>query len=731
VALQFLSPLVKSGLLSAESVEGFLGFHGERVAELNTPDRIGRALVASGLLTNFQLQRILGGQLHGLVLGNYRLLDKLGGGSVGLVYLAEHMHLKRRVAMKVLPTDEQFPASVLQRFYGEMRVLAQLNHPHIVSAYDAGNLPPNDRNGQTLHYLAMELLDGDLEEYVFEHGALPIPQACEWIRQAAVGLQAAHDHHVIHRDLKPSNLLRTEGNQIKLVDFGLAREFSSNRTERRCLLGSVEFMPPEQSLDPSAVREPADIYGLGATLYWMLTGHTPYPRDENVADALRRLQVEPPRRLRQFLPDAPQELDELIAKMLARLPDQRPESARSVMQALARFAAPDSSSWESSLLEAAPVEAAASPNESAPRPWGVMILDDDAAVRKTLRIVVESLGCIVHEAEEPLTAMEVINAEPIDLLLLDLNLPGVHGYEVCKALRAHPPRAHLKIVIASGDCGPDELTTAMENGADDFIAKPVPLAQLAARVRHNLRLKGAQDRLDQLARHMMTVNKQLEHSLQTRDRDARRTEDAMLFAIAKLAETREVGTSSHLRRLQKFVVCLAERLKKDPIWSSLVDRSFIENLERCAPLHDLGKVGLPDYLVLRNGPLSEDERGIMESHTTIGSDLIDMIGREYGQSLEFLNVARAIIRHHHERFDGRGYPDRLAGDNIPAAARVFTLADVYDSLRRERPHRAGLTHEQAAHVILTQSPGLFDPAVQRAFAACQAEFAQIYDSIVD
>ena len=731
-ALQLLNQLVKIGLLFVESVEGFLKFHGERVAEFDSPDKICRALVAAGLLTNFQYQRITGGQLHGLVLGNYRLLDKLGGGSVGLVYLAEHLHLKRRVAMKVLPTDDQFPPSVLHRFYSEMRVLAQLDHPHIVTAYDAGNVPPNDRNGQTLHYLAMELLDGDLEEFVFENGPLPIPQACEWMRQAAVGLQAAHDHHVIHRDLKPSNILRTESNQIKLVDFGLARDFSSNRTERRCLLGSVEFMPPEQSLDPSAVREPADIYGLGATLYWLLTGHTPYPRDENVADALRRLQLEPPRRLRQFVPDAPQELDDFIAKMLARFPDQRPDSARSVMQSLARFAAPGNSGFESSLLEAAPVETAvASPDNSVARPWGVMILDDDEAVRKTLRMVVESLGCIVYEAEEPLTAMETINAKPVDLLLLDLNLPGVHGYEVCKALRAHPPRPHLKIMIASGDGGPDEVTTAMENGADDFIAKPVPLAQLTARVQHNLRLKGAQDRLDQLARHMMTVNKQLEHSLQTRDRDARRTEDAMLFAIARLAETREVGTSNHLRRLQKFVVCLAERLRNDPIWSSLVDRTFVENLERCAPLHDLGKVGLPDHLVLKNGPLDESERQIMESHTTIGSDLIDMIGREYGQSLEFLNVARAIIRHHHERFDGRGYPDHLAGDNIPAAARVFTLADVYDSLRRERPHRPALTHEQAVHVILMQSPGLFDPAVQRAFAACKNEFAQIYDTIID
>src|SRR5262245_43937298 len=479
-ASQLLDQLVKIGLISQENQDGFTRFHGDRFAELDSAEKIGQALVTAGLLTNFQYQRALAGHFHGLVLGNYRLLDKIGGGSVGVVYLAEHMYLKRRVAMKVLPTDNGFPASVINRFYSEMRVQGQLNHPHIVTAYDSGLLLPLEAKGQTLHYLAMELLDGDLEEYVFENGPLPISQACEWMRQAAFGLQAAHDHHLIHRDLKPSNILRTDTNQIKLVDFGLAREFTSNRTEPRCLLGSVEFMPPEQSLEPSTVREPADVYGLGATLFWLLTGHTPYPRDENVADALRRLQVEPPRRLRHFLPDAPVELDDLIARMLSRNADQRPESAPAVMQALARFAAPSASRWETSVLEGAPAESAGSaPNVSVSRPWGVMILDDDPAVRKTLRTAIEALGCIVDEAEESMSAMEVINTKPIDLLLLDLNLPGIHGYEVCKALRAHPPRAHLKIVIASGDGAPNELTTALNHGADDFIGKPVPLSELA------------------------------------------------------------------------------------------------------------------------------------------------------------------------------------------------------------------------------------------------------------
>ena len=161
----------------------------------------------------------------------------------------------------------------------------------------------------------------------------------------------------------------------------------------------------------------------------------------------------------------------------------------------------------------------------------------------------------------------------------------------------------------------------------------------------------------------------------------------------------------------------------------VVDRPFIDNVERCIPLHDIGKIGLPDQLVLKTGTLDEQERKLMESHTIIGSNLIDAIAKEHGQSLEFLNVARAIVRHHHERFDGRGYPDRLAGEDIPAAARLATLVDVYDSLRRQRLHRQSMTHAQAVRVLLFESSGVFDPTLLKAFAACQDEFQRIYDTV--
>src|SRR5205085_12487432 len=137
----------------------------------------------------------------------------------------------------------------------------------------------------------------------------------------------------------------------------------------------------------------------------------------------------------------------------------------------------------------------------------------------------------------------------------------------------------------------------------------------------------------------------------------------------KMAEMREGGTAGHLVRMQKYSTALATRLRQEPGWVGVLDNTFMEHLERCVPLHDIGKIGLPDALVHKTGPLDEDERVQMQAHTTIGTTLIDAIGKEYGQSLDFLNVARAIVRHHHERYDGRGYPDRLMGEDIPAAAR--------------------------------------------------------------
>jgi response regulator RpfG family c-di-GMP phosphodiesterase/serine/threonine protein kinase len=719
----FLDRLGQLGLLGPSECGGFLRDRLERLREYTTDEKVGQALVQAGMLTMYQFERVLLGSVHGLVLGSYRVLDELGRGGMGTVYLAEHRLLRRRVAIKVLPLDDDCPDSVKQRFYGEMRVLAELSHPNVVLALDAGELEAR-QGTPPLIYLAMELVEGgDLEKHVVRRGVLGVPEACHYIRQAAAGLQAAHDRHLIHRDLKPSNLLLTATKEIKLVDFGLARQFASRLTDQRALLGSVEFMPPEQSHDPSLVGKEADIYGLGATLFWLITGEGPYPYQPHVGHALRVLQQQEPRRLRALRADVPRELDELVARMLDRDPARRPTSALAVINAMRQF------QFEGPGVSGS-AERTLSPSRlSLLDPSGgfrALVVDDEMRVRMLHKQTLEQLGCNCVEARDGQSALEAVQRARFDLVLLDLKLPDIDGYEVCRRIREKADNPTLKIIVVSAAGDQNELADSLPRGADDYVAKPYELKQLIAKARHALTLKAAQDRAARLTDQLMQVNQQLEQSLTARNADLREAHNALLFAMAKIAESRDGETPGHLKRMQRYTKTLAQEAAKSPPWQGLVDGRFLEQLERCVPLHDIGKIGLPDDILLKPASLSPTERTMVQTHPVIGDLILGALGKEYGAALDFLGIARVIVRHHHERFDGKGYPDKLQGDAIPPAARLVAVADVYDTLRRMRLYKPAMSHSAAIRTMIDRSPGQFDPTLMTAFGRCHSEFERIF-----
>ncbi len=732
-ARSFLNKLVRLSLVTPDGVDLFLSEREDRLAEYPTGVHIGQALVQAGILTNYQLDRVLAGTTHGLVLGNYRVLDTLGSGGMGVVFLAEHSLMKRRVAVKVLPVDEDCAPSVRQRFYAEMRVLAELCHTHIVLAYDAGEVVPDDETLPELIYLVMEQVEGgDLERHVLDKGPCDAATACHFIHQAASGLQAAHDRHLVHRDIKPSNILLSSTGQIKLVDFGLARQFCSRLTDPRALLGSLEFMPPEQSHDPSAVGKEADIYGLGATLFWLLTGEPPYPVERHVGAALRKLQQQEPRRLRDLRPDAPEALDHLIAQMLDRNPLRRPATPLAVMNALTPFLVQEPGLRLQTGGDRR--TEAASPSAGARR-RRVLIVDDEQHIRLLHRVILQSLDCDCIDAVDGTSALAAAmssgpNGGPFDLILLDLNLPDMDGYEVCRHLRERSANAHLKIIVVSGRGDQNDLAESLPRGADDYIPKPFEPRQLMAKVGHALRLKETQERVHLLTEQLMLTNQQLQQSLESRGEDVRQAHDALLFTMAKMVESRDGETPGHQRRLQLYARVLAQQAARRAPWQGLVDDRFLEQMQRCIPLHDIGKIGLPDEVLFKPGQLTASERALVESHALIGDRMLEGLGKAHGHSLEFLGLARAIVRHHHEHWDGRGYPDRLSGDAIPAAARLVAVADAYDALRRKRPYKDAMSHQQAIEV-LHDSEGHFDPALLTALTACADEFERIYRDICE
>jgi putative two-component system response regulator len=367
-----------------------------------------------------------------------------------------------------------------------------------------------------------------------------------------------------------------------------------------------------------------------------------------------------------------------------------------------------------------------------PRPTAsALIVDDDPRARRLHRTVLESLGANCTEAEDGASAVAAAATVSFDLVLLDLLLPDLDGYELCQRLRESAADPHQKVLVVSGAADQEELCEALSRGADDYLAKPLGPGQLSARARHALRLKQAQDRALQLADELRESNRQLQVSLDARGADVRRAHDALLFTMAKMAESQDGETAGHLRRIQCYTRMLArEAAAAWPAWAGMIDDRFLADLERCAPLHDIGKIGLPDRVLLKPTALDPAERLLVEMHPLIGDRILEALGREHGASLEFLGMARAIVRHHHERWDGCGYPDGLCGDAIPAAARLVAVADVYDAIRRQRQYKSAMGHTAAMETLLA-SNGQFDPMLVNALARCEKEWERTYRDVCD
>jgi len=335
----FVDSVRRSELIEKDRLAGALAELEQRLGKdaLGNSQAVAAHLREAGLLTNWQCDKLLAGRHKGFLLGKYKLLDHLGTGGMSAVYLAEHVNMQRRVAIKVLPTQRVHDSSYLARFYREARAAASLDHPNIVRAYDV------DNQGDT-HYLVMEYVQGkDLQRLVKEQKALSFELAADYIRQAAEGLAHAHKMGLIHRDVKPANLLIDPQGLVKVLDLGLARftddtQASLTIAHDENVLGTADYLAPEQAVNSHRVDTRVDIYSLGCTLYFALTGHPPFT-DGTLPQRLMKHQTTEPASIAKERRGAPAELVAICQRMMAKSPDKRYQTATEVADALAAWLA--------------------------------------------------------------------------------------------------------------------------------------------------------------------------------------------------------------------------------------------------------------------------------------------------------------------------------------------------------------------------------------------------------
>ena len=328
---QFVDLVKRSGLVDDERLSEALS--GVDLVTVNDSGIIASNLTKAGLLTEWQSEKLLQGRHKGFYLGKYKLLNHIGTGGMGAVYLAEHRVMRHRVAIKLLPTHLASQTSYLERFHQEARASARLNHPNMVRASDVDH-------EENIHYLVMEYVEGsDLQAIVSRSGPLPFRMAADYTRQAAEGLAYAHRSGLIHRDIKPANLLVDKTGTVKILDMGLARfsdETQGSLTVEydQKMIGTVDYLSPEQALNSHNVDARVDIYSLGCTLYFMLTGDAPFP-EGTISQRLMQHQSAEPADIRKTRPDAPEALIVICRKMMAKAAGDRYQTADDVAQALA------------------------------------------------------------------------------------------------------------------------------------------------------------------------------------------------------------------------------------------------------------------------------------------------------------------------------------------------------------------------------------------------------------
>jgi putative two-component system response regulator len=355
----------------------------------------------------------------------------------------------------------------------------------------------------------------------------------------------------------------------------------------------------------------------------------------------------------------------------------------------------------------------------------ILVVDDTPANLHLLTEMLKNRGHKVRPVPNGRLALQAARREAPDLIMLDINMPEMNGYEVCSELKADLRLKDIPVIFISANTEIMDKVKAFSIGGVDYVTKPFHFEEVEARVEAHLKIR-------RLRLEINALNSSLQDRVQAQVKEISESQIATIIALAKLAESRDEGTGNHILRVRRYCRALARRLADNGAFGALIDDHFVETIFHASALHDIGKVGIRDSILLKPGELTPEEFEAMKTHTTLGAETLAAVLASYPNNA-FVCMGMEVAKSHHEFWDGSGYPQGLAGEAIPFAARIMTVADQYDALRTKRPYKPAFTAART-YAILTEGDGRmlsshFDPRVFAAFRNITGEFDEIFKEL--
>ncbi|HEX2946143.1 MAG TPA: HD domain-containing phosphohydrolase [Clostridia bacterium] len=362
------------------------------------------------------------------------------------------------------------------------------------------------------------------------------------------------------------------------------------------------------------------------------------------------------------------------------------------------------------------------PEHSASKSFNILIVDDTAANLQILSSILRAQGYKVRPVPSGKLALKAVETQKPDLILLDIMMPDINGFEVCRKLKNNPEYCEIPVIFISALTQADEKVEAFNAGGVDYVTKPFNLEEVQARVSTHLKLSRLQLQLEE-------QNKNLQSLVMEQVKELWDSQMAMIFALARLAESRDIETGKHLERVQSFCKRLSLQLLQDGLYLSEINDEFLTNIYHASPLHDIGKVSIPDSIMLKPARLTPVEFEVMKTHSELGAKTLEDVLSLYPGN-PFVKMGIDIARYHHEKWDGTGYPNGLKGTGIPLAARIMAIVDVYDALRSKRCYKQSISHEESCRIINAGKDTHFEPSIVDAFNNSTESFKDIWSSSI-